>query len=120
MLSVLKLCVHALLATKRCLFWTTSMRRVVPTLLALILKLQAEVNEPTGAVMHAPLVLAAFVVTQSVNEIAADALNPAVLLLASIRLNAAVELMATLALSAAMLVDAAEVRIGKCEQLVFE
>jgi hypothetical protein len=114
-LSVLKLSVHTLLATKRRPFWTPSMFQVALKLLALILKLKAEVKDPPGAVMHAPLV--AFVVTQSVCDIAGPgaatvALNPAVLLL-----KAELPLRAALVLSAAMLVNAAMAQTGKCEQL---
>jgi hypothetical protein len=80
------------------------MLQVALKLLALLLKLKAEVKAPPGAVMH---VLAAFVVTQSVCEIAGPraavaALNPAVLLL-----KAGLLLMAAMAMSTAMLVYAA-------------
>lgn len=97
------------------------MFQVVLTLLALLPKLEAEVTDLPGAEMHP---LAAFVVTQSVCEIAdlqaADALNPAVPLLASVMLNVAMALTATMAPSAAMLVKAVMAQTGKCEQLVIE
>jgi len=101
------------------------MFQVAPKLLALILKLKAEVKDLPGAAMHATLLtLAAFLVTQSVSEIegprAEGALNPAVALLASIILKVAMALMATMALSAAMLVNAAMAQTGKCEQLAIE
>ncbi len=101
---MLKLSVHALLATKLCPFWILSTFQVALTLLALLLKLKAEVTDQSGAIMHTTL-LAAFVVTHSVHGIAgpraAIALNPAVpLVAASVLANAALVLTATVVLSA--------------------
>ena len=116
-LSVLKLPVHSLLVTKRCPSWTPSLFQVALKLLALLLKLKAEVKDPPGVGMHATL--AAFVATQSVSEIAgpraAVALNPAVP-----PLVAELPLMAATVLSAAMLVNAAMAQTGRCEQLASE
>lgn len=93
------------------------MFQVSLTILAIILKLKAEVKDPPGAMMHA---LVAFIATQSVCEIAGPraavaALNPAVLLLV-----AGLQLMAALAMSTAMLVNAAMAQTGKREQLLIE
>ena len=107
-----------LLAMKLCPFWIPSLFQVSLTILALILKLKAEVRDPPGAVMHA---LVAFIATQSVCEIAglraaADALNPAVLLF-----EAELQLITTLAVSTAMLVNAVAMAWGgKCEHLLIE
>jgi hypothetical protein len=117
MLPVLKLpCM--LLAPKLCPSWTPSMFQVSLALQALILKLKAEAIDPPGAMMH---VLAAFIATQSVCEIAGHraavaALNPAVLLL-----EAGLLLMAALAMSTAMLVNAVTMAWeGKREHLLIE